>query len=89
VLVPGLDLDNSQSDSYLDWVVLDREHWFTVYPETQSILKPRQDTTFAISSAHRREWVLLDSLTSGNLIVAESDQRAGSQVQALFTRIMI
>ena len=87
---PGLNLFDTQSDTYKDWVVISTADYATVYPDTQTYTSPGYPTI----SGNRRQMippivengVLLTNLASGNLIVAESDQRGGSQVQMLFTK---
>lgn len=74
-VVAGLDLSNIDSDSYLDW---------------QTITAARLQ---AFSFGGRRfnqppiivNDQIVDPLTTGNLIYAESDQRGGNQVQVIFS----
>ena len=88
-LVAGLNLFDTQSDSYKNWVTISAADYASVYTDTQTYTSPG----FPPVSGNRREMippivlngVLLDSLVSGNLITAESDHRDGSQVQVLFT----
>ncbi len=89
-LTSGLNLFDTQSDSYKDWVTISTGDYATVYADTQTYTSPG----FPAVSGNRRQMippivengVLLSSLASGNLIVAESDQRGGSQVQVIFTK---
>ncbi len=85
----GLNLDDVNSDSYDNWVVIGVNHYATVYPWTDDYVSPG----FPEVAGNRRlmippivlNGVLVTNIVSGNLIVAESDQRNGSQVQVLFT----
>ena len=89
-LTPGLDLFDTQSDTYKNWVAISTTDYATVYPDTDNYLSPG----FPRVSGNRRQMippivengVLLTNLASGNLLVAESDQRGGSQVQVIFTK---
>jgi hypothetical protein len=89
-LTPGLNLLDTQSDSYKDWVTISAADYASVYGDTQTYTSPG----FPPVSGNRRQMippivlngVLLDSLVSNNLITAESDQRDGSQVQVMFTK---
>ena len=84
-----LDLNDTGSDSYKDWVVIDRDHYAAVYSDAGTYTTPG----FPPVTGNRRQvlppivenGVLLDNLISGNLLVAESDQRGGSQVQVITT----
>ncbi|MEI8040046.1 MAG: immunoglobulin domain-containing protein [Verrucomicrobiota bacterium] len=86
----GLNLSDTQSDSYKDWVLIEKSRYAAVYPDTATYTSPG----FPTISGNRRlilppiveNGVLLTSLASNNLIAAESDQRDGSQVQVLFTK---
>ncbi len=86
----GLNLADVNSDSYLNWVAISVTDYTTYYPWTDDYISPG----FPEVSGNRRmmippiveNGVLLTSLASGNLIVAESDQRGGSQVQVIFTK---
>ena len=88
-LTAGLNLDDTQSDSYKDWVTIEVGHYASVYRDTQTYKSPGEP----VVSGNRREMIppivlngsLLTGLADGNLITAESDQRDGSQVQVLFT----
>jgi hypothetical protein len=88
-LAAGTNLDNTQSDSYLNWVTIGQAHYFSVYPDTNDYTSPgfpnvagnsRQMTPPIVENG-----VFLTNLCSGNLMVAESDQRGGNQVQVMFT----
>ncbi|HWD19224.1 MAG TPA: LamG-like jellyroll fold domain-containing protein [Verrucomicrobiae bacterium] len=89
-LTSGLDLTDSQSDSYKNWVTINVSNYPVVYPDKDNYTSPG----FPNISGNRRlmhppiveNGVFLTNLASGNLIVAESDQRGGNQVQALITR---
>ncbi len=89
-ITPGLDLTDPESDSYKDWVTISVSDYITAYPDTDNYLSPG----FPQVSGNRRmmippiieNGVLLTSLASGNLLVAESDQRGQSQVQVIFTK---
>jgi hypothetical protein len=85
------DLNDTQSASYLNWAVLSTTRYAAVYADTDNYTSPGQPNV----SGNRRQMippivvngVLLTNLASGNLIVAESDQRSNNgQVQALFTK---
>lgn len=89
-LTPGLNLFDTQSDTYKNWVAISTSDYATVYPDTDDYISPG----FPEVSGNRRQMippivengVLLTNLASGNLIVAESDQRGGSQVQVIVTK---
>ena len=89
-LTPGLNLFDTQSDSYKDWVTISASDYATVYADVQTYTSPG----FPPISGNRRQMippivlnrVLLNNLVSDNLITAESDQRDGSQVQVMFTK---
>jgi hypothetical protein len=73
----GEDLNNSNSDSFLDWVVISRDRvqaigWDSV---RRLNVQPGQ-------FVNGKE---VTSLVNGNFIYAESDTRGGSQVQYLLT----
>jgi len=90
-LEPGVfSLDDFNSDSYLNWVTIGQAHYETVYYFTDDYTSPG----FPEVAGNRRQMIppivengeFLTNLCSGNLMVAESDQRDGSQVQVLFTK---
>jgi hypothetical protein len=86
----GLNLDDVNSDSYLNWVTIGQAHYATVYYFTDDYISPG----FPEVAGNRRQMippivengVFLTNLCSGNLMVAESDQRSGNQVQVMFTK---
>jgi hypothetical protein len=86
----GLNLDDVNSDSYLNWVTIGQAHYATVYYWTDDYISPG----FPEVAGNRRQMippivengVFLTNLCSGNLMVAESDQRGGNQVQVMFTK---
>ncbi|MGH7972608.1 MAG: immunoglobulin domain-containing protein, partial [Limisphaerales bacterium] len=88
-LTPGLNILDPQSDSYLNWVTVSTTDYLTAYPDTDDYTSPG----FPEVAGNRRlmfppivlNGVLLTDLATGNLIVAESDQRNGNQVQVMFT----
>jgi|GEM_PF-656954 len=92
VETPGLNLSDPNSDSYLNWVTVDLPTYTNApgYSDTQTYTSPG----FPTVSGNRRleippiveNGVLLNSLATSNLFVAESDQRSDSQVQVAFTR---
>ena len=73
-ITPGLNLDDYNSDSYLDWVVISSNRFATVF-DTRRLNTPLAATNGAV----------LGSLVNGNIIYAESDNRNGNQVQILFS----
>ncbi|MEI9962745.1 MAG: hypothetical protein WDM76_17005 [Limisphaerales bacterium] len=85
-----INLFDTQSDSYKNWVAISTSDYAVVYPDTSDYTSPG----FPEVSGNSRQMippivengVLLTNLASGNLIVAESDQRGGNQVQVLFTK---
>jgi hypothetical protein len=86
----GLNLDDVNSDSYLNWVTIGQAHYETVYYFPDDYISPG----FPEVAGNRRQMippivengVFLTNLCGGNLMVAESDQRSGSQVQVMFTK---
>ena len=89
-VVPGFNLDDVNSDSYMNWVTIGQAHYATVYYWTDDYTSPG----FPEVTGNRRQMippivengVFLTNLCSGNLMVAESDQRNGNQVQVMFTK---
>jgi len=89
-LTPGFDLSDPHSDSYKDFVTISVSQYASAYPDTETYTSPGYPTI----SGNRRQMippivengVLLTNLASGNLLVAESDQRDGSQVQVITTK---
>src|SRR5581483_3855540 len=89
VLDPGLDLDDTQSDSYDNWVCIGQAHYAQVYYWLDDYTSPGLPEV----KGNRRQMIppivengqFLTNLCSGNLMVAESDQRDGNQVQVMFT----
>ena len=71
---PGLDLNNPNSDSYLDWVVISSNRFANVFDQR------RLNMTLIVTNGR-----VVRSLISGNFAYAESDNRGGSQVQVLFS----
>ncbi len=74
--VPGDDIGNLHSDSYKGWVVVSADRLQTLKARIFNGPAPNQ-----LSNG-----VPVTSLSSGNLIYAESDVRAGNQVQFLYTK---
>jgi len=73
-ITPGPNLDNDQSDSYLDWVVISSNRFATVFDQR------RLNKTLVLTNGN-----VVGSLISGNFAYAESDNRGGNQVQMLFS----
>jgi hypothetical protein len=73
-VVSGPNLDDPNSDSYLDWVVISSNRFANVFDQR------RLNVTLAVTNGR-----VVRSLISGNFAYAESDNRGGSQVQALFS----
>lgn len=81
--LPGLDLNNFHSDSYLDWVVISRStlsNLVTVVPGGLDYIS----VTNVAPNQVVNDAVVTD-LISNNFIFAASADRAGNQVQTLFT----
>jgi len=74
IQTPGLDLNDPNSDSYLDWVVVNSNRFANVFDQRR--------LNIALTATNGR---LVKSLISGNLAYAESDNRGGNQVQVLFS----
>jgi hypothetical protein len=70
----GPNLDNPESDSYLDWVVISSNRFATVFDQR------RLNKTLVLTNG-----TVVGSLISGNFAYAESDNRGGNQVQMLFS----
>lgn len=89
-LTSGNNIYDTQSDTYKNWVAISTDDYATVYADTQTYTSPG----YPAISGNRRQMIppivengiLLTNLASGNLLVAESDQRGGSQVQVLFSK---
>jgi hypothetical protein len=73
-VTPGPNLDNYDSDSYLNWVVISSNRFATVFDQR------RLNKTLVVTNGS-----VVGSLISGNFAYAESDNRGGSQVQMLFS----
>jgi hypothetical protein len=73
-IVAGPDLNNVDSDSYLNWVVISSNRFATVFDQR------RLNKTLVVTNGS-----VVGSLISGNFAYAESDNRGGSQVQMLFS----
>jgi hypothetical protein len=81
--LPGLDLNNFHSDSYVDWVVISRSTLSNIWnvPGGADYLSV---TKVAPNQAVNN--TLVSDLLSNNFILAASSSRFGNQVQTLFTR---
>ncbi len=85
----GLNLLDVNSDSYKDFVAISVDDYASVYHWNDNYKSPGEPRV----SGNRRlmsppivlNGQLLTNLASGNLMVAESDQRDDSQVQVMFT----
>src|SRR6185436_2505679 len=73
-LVQGPNLDNPESDSYLNWVIISSNRFATVFDQR------RLNKTLVLTNGN-----VVGSLISGNFAYAESDNRGSSQVQMLFS----
>jgi hypothetical protein len=73
-ITPGPNLDNYDSDSYLNWVVISSNRFATVFDQR------RLNKTLVLTNGS-----VVGSLISGNFAYAESDNRGGNQVQMLFS----
>jgi hypothetical protein len=73
-LTQGPNLNNPESDSYLDWVIISSNRFATVFDQR------RLNVTSIVTNGHT-----VRSLINGNFAYAESDNRGGSQVQVLFS----
>lgn len=90
VIDPGYNLLDPNSDSYLNWVVVSTETYSNAYPFLDDYVSPG----FPEIAGNRRQMippivengVLLNSLATSNLLVCESDQRSGNQVDVIFTK---
>ncbi len=79
-----VDLDDPNSDAYLDWVVLTEAHMRLIgdpngLDNWDAILRLSHPDAFV-------NGVAISGIVSNKFIYAESDQRGGSQVQYLFTK---
>lgn len=77
--VSGLDLDNPDSDSYLDFVVISSNRMNTIFGSADNSARRGQIPPIVVNGQ------LLDGLAHGNLLYAESDVRPGNQVQVAFS----
>jgi hypothetical protein len=73
-VTPGPNLDNYDSDSYLNWVVISSNRFASVFDQR------RLNKTLVLTNGS-----VVGSLISGNFAYAESDNRGGNQVQMLFS----
>ncbi len=86
---PGLNVFDVNSDFYLNWALLSTNDYVVAYPFTDDYTSPG----FPEVKGNRRlmippiveNGVLLTSLADTNIVVAESDQRNGNQVNVMFT----
>ena len=85
------DLNDPSSDSYLNWALISTNRYFTVFSDTDDYVSPGEPEV----KGNRRQMippivlngVLLPALATGNLMVAESDQRSNlGQVNVLYTK---
>jgi hypothetical protein len=81
--LPGLDLNNFHSDSYLDWVVIRRSTLSNVWNAIPGGANYISVTNVAPSQVVNN--TLVTDLISNNFILAASSSRFGNQVQTLFT----
>jgi hypothetical protein len=72
----GEDLASFGSDSYLDWVVINR----------QRLVDMNQLNRLEVAPSQYVNGNLVTNLVDGNFIYAESDTRSGNQIQYLFTK---
>jgi hypothetical protein len=82
--IPGLDLNDFHSDSYLDWVVISRSTLSNLWNAI-----PGGTDYFSVTNVAPNQVVnntLVTDLISNNFILAASSSRVGNQVQTLFTR---
>jgi hypothetical protein len=75
VLTPGIDPNDPNSDSYLDWALISSNRLWDVFGDRRFRHNP-----IVLNGA------LLDQLIHGNVMYAETDNRGGSQVQAMFSK---
>ncbi|MCI0745761.1 MAG: hypothetical protein L0Y58_10190 [Verrucomicrobia subdivision 3 bacterium] len=73
-ITAGPNLDDPLSDSYLDWVVVSSNRFATVFDQR------RLNVSLIVTNGR-----VVRNLISGNFAYAESDNRGGNQVQALFS----
>jgi hypothetical protein len=85
----GLDLGDPRSDSYLNWLVITRDQVFE--NGTNSFAVWEQDdpdgrvTTIAPGQVVNGAELTANDLMVSKFLYAESDERSGNQVQAVFT----
>ncbi|SPE51463.1 exported hypothetical protein [Verrucomicrobia bacterium] len=81
--IPGADLNNFHSDSYLDWVVISRStlsNLFAVVPGGADYV-----STVNVAPNQFVNGVAVTNLIDTNFIFAASSDRFGNQIQYLFT----
>ncbi|HEX5223119.1 MAG TPA: hypothetical protein VFZ59_26410 [Verrucomicrobiae bacterium] len=82
--VPGNDLNNFHSDTFVDWTVISRStlsNWFTVTPGGTDFLN-----VFNVAPNQVINSAVVTNLISTNFIIAVSDRSEGQkQIQYLFT----
>lgn len=71
----GYNIRDPQSDSYKDWVIVSKGTFTSVFDTRRMNVRPWQ-----VVNGH-----VLDTLITGNLCYAESDNRGGSQYQILYS----
>jgi hypothetical protein len=87
----GLNIDDAKSDSYLDWLVIDRNQVFVNGNPTNTTKVWEEGdpdgrvTHIAPGQIENGKVLTADDLMVGKFLYAESDERGGNQVQVVFS----
>jgi hypothetical protein len=87
----GLNIDDAKSDSYLDWVVIDRNQVFVNGSPTNATKVWEEGdpdgrvTHIAPGQIENGKVLTADDLMVGKFLLAESDERGNNQLQVAFT----
>ena len=88
---PGLDINDAHSDSYRDWLVIDRNQvFYNGDPNNPTPVWEEGDpngrvTHIAPGQAENGKLLTADELMVGRFLYAESSERSGNQVQVVFS----
>jgi len=88
---PQIDINDAKSDSYMDWVVIDRNQvFYNGDPSNPTPVWEEGDpdgrvTHIAPGQIENGKLLTANELMVGKFMFAESDERSGNQVQVIFT----
>src|SRR6266516_7293028 len=86
---PGIDIGDPKSDAYLDWLVISRDQVFINGTNDFAVWEPGDPdgrvTTIAPGQVFNGVELTAANLMESKFLYAESDERGGNKVQAVFT----